>query len=318
MTPSLGEPASKLPASAGTPLTVVVSGASGLVGSSLLPFLAAGGHRVVPMVRSRGGPPGVLWNPAAGVVDRAGLERVDAVIHLAGESIASGRWTRAKKGRIRASRVEGTRLLAASLAALEVRPRTLVCASAIGFYGDRGDAALDEASPRGAGFLADVCAEWESAAAPARAAGIRVVQLRFGVILSAAGGALARMLLPFRVGAGGVIGDGRQYMSWIAIDDAVGAIHHALVTTALEGPVNVVAPAAVTNREFTRTLGRVLRRPTIIPMPAVAARLAFGEMADELLLASTRVVPRRLRETGYAFREPDLEAALRHLLGRPR
>jgi len=300
----------------GAPLTVVVSGASGLVGSSLLPFLTTGGHRVVPLVRSRGAAPGVLWDPATGVIDKVGLDRVDAVVHLAGESIASGRWTPQKKARIRASRVDGTRLLCEALAALGTRPRTLVCASAIGFYGDRGDAELDEASARGEGFLADVCAEWEAATAPARTAGIRVVHLRFGVILTPAGGALARMLLPFRLGAGGVVGGGRQYMSWITIDDAVGAIHHALITPALEGPVNAVAPTPVTNREFTRALGRVLRRPTIFPMPAVVARLAFGEMADELLLASARVVPRKLRESGYAFREPDLETALRHLLGR--
>ena len=301
---------------AGAPLTVVVSGASGLVGSSLLPFLTTGGHRVVPMVRARGGPAGVFWDPVARVIDRAGLERADAVVHLAGESIASGRWTPERKARIRASRVEGTRLLCEALAALDARPRTLVCASAIGFYGDRGDAELDEASPRGTGFLADVCAEWEAATAAARAAGVRVVHLRFGVILTPAGGALARMLLPFRLGAGGVLGSGRQYMSWIAIDDAVGAIHHALVTPALDGPVNAVAPMPVTNREFTRALGRVLRRPTVFPVPAVMARLAFGEMADELLLASARVVPRKLRDSGYAFREPDIEAALRHLLGR--
>jgi hypothetical protein len=268
------------------------------------------------MVRSAGGPPGVRWDPVAGIIDKAGLDRVDAVVHLAGESIASGRWTPDKKARIRASRMDGTRLLCEALAALDTRPRTLVCASAIGFYGDRGDAELDEASARGEGFLADVCAEWEAATAPARTAGIRVVQLRFGVILTPAGGALARMLLPFRLGAGGVLGGGRQYMSWIAIDDAVGAIHHALIAPVLEGPVNAVAPTPVTNREFTRALGRVLRRPTIFPMPAVVARLAFGEMADELLLSSARVVPRKLRESGYAFREPDLETALRHLLGR--
>jgi uncharacterized protein (TIGR01777 family) len=303
----------------GAPLSVVVSGASGLVGSSLLPFLTTGGHRVVPMVRStraRGDASGVRWDPAAKVIDRAGLERVDAVVHLAGESIAGGRWTTEKKARIRGSRVDGTRLLCETLAALDAPPRTLVCASAIGFYGDRGGTPLDESSPRGKGFLADVCGEWEAAAAPARAAGIRVVHLRFGVVLTPAGGALQRMLLPFRLGAGGVVGSGEQYMSWIAIDDAVGAIHHALVTPALEGPVNAVAPAAVTNREFTRALGRVLRRPTIVPMPAVIARLAFGEMADELLLASTRVVPRRLGESGFTFREPDLETALAHLLGR--
>jgi uncharacterized protein (TIGR01777 family) len=194
----------------------------------------------------------------------------------------------------------------------------LVCASAIGWYGDRGDEVLTEDSAAGSGFLAEVCRDWETATEPATACGIRVVHLRVGVILSPAGGALAKMLLPFRLGAGGVIGSGRQWVSWIALDDAVGAIHHALCTETLRGPVNAVCPQPITNREYTKTLGRVLWRPTLFPMPAFAARLAFGEMANELLLASTRVQPARLLATGYRFRDPELEDALRFLLGRPR
>ena len=212
--------------------------------------------------------------------------------------------------------MEGTRAVAERLAAREHKPRVLVCASAIGFYGDRGDEVLDETAAMGMGFLADVCRDWEEATEPARAAGIRVVHLRFGVILSPAGGALGKMLTPFRLGAGGRLGGGSQFMSWISVDDAAGAILHAIARDDLAGPVNMVSPAPVTNLEFTKTLGRVLRRPTILPMPAFAARLAFGEMADELLLSSTRVVPRRLQETGFVFRDPTLEAALRRLLGR--
>ena len=195
-------------------------------------------------------------------------------------------------------------------------PKVLVCASAIGFYGDRCDEELNEESAAGTGFLADVAQQWEAATQPARDAGIRVVNLRFGVILSPKDGALAKMLLPFKLGGGGRVGSGKQYWSWVSIDDAAGAIHHALMTDSLSGPVNAVAPNSVTNAEFTKTLGRVLRRPTVVPMPAFAARLALGEMADALLLASTRVVPKELNRTGYEFRQPTLEAALRHLLGR--
>lgn len=297
-------------------MNILVSGSTGLIGSALVPALGAAGHRVRRLVRGPSGGAGgdVRWDPEAGVLDAGGLEGCDAVVHLAGENIA-GRWTAAKKRRIRDSRVKGTGLLAQALARLGRPPRVLVCASAIGYYGDRGAEAMREDSPRGKGFLAEVCAEWEAAAAPAAQKGIRVVNLRFGVVLSPRGGALAKMLLPFRLGLGGTVGRGNQWMSWIAIDDAVGAILHALQSEALRGPANAVAPNPVTNRDFTRALGRAVRRPTIFPMPAFAARLAFGEMAEELLLASTRVEPVKLLATRYAFRHPEVEGALRHLLG---
>lgn len=297
-------------------MNILVSGASGLVGSALLPFLTASGHSVTRLARSApSSAPSVAWDPEAGVRDVAALEGFDAVVHLAGESIASGRWTAAKKARIRDSRVQGTRLLCEALAQLSRPPRLLACASAIGFYGSRGDETLTEDSAAGTGFLADVCRDWEQATQPARAKGIRVVNLRSGVILSSQGGALAKMLLPFKMGVGGIVGPGTQYMSWIDVDDMVGAIVHVLDNDSLSGPVNFVAPQPVTNHEFTKTLGRVLYRPTFLPMPAFAARLAFGEMADELLLASTRVIPKKLQEGGYAFRYANLDGSLRHWLG---
>lgn len=297
-------------------MRILISGASGMVGSALIPFLTTGGHQVTKLVRKQPGANEAQWNPAEQQIDQAALANCDAVVHLAGDNIADGRWTKAKKERILESRVQGTRLLAESLAKLATPPRVLVCASAIGYYGSRGDEWLDETSTSGAGFLAEVCRQWEAATAPARQAGIRVVHVRFGVILSPKGGALAKMLLPFKLGAGGVIGSGEQYWSWITLDDVIGAIHHAVLTESLHGPVNVVAPQPVTNREFTKTLGRVLNRPTIFPMPAFAARLALGEMADELLLASQRVRPTQLEQSAYVFRHPQLEPALRALLGK--
>ena len=297
-------------------LHVAVSGSSGLVGSNLIPLLTTGGHRITRLVRSEPGDGQVRWDPQAEQFDASALDGVDAVVHLAGESIADGRWSDAVKQRIRDSRVNGTRLLCEGLARMKSPPRVLVCTSAIGFYGNRGDQLLTEKISVGEGFLAEVVRDWEQATEPAAAAGIRVVSLRTGIVLSPAGGALAKMLTPFKLGAGGRIGSGKQYWSWISIDDLIGSIHHALMTDALVGPINAVAPQPVTNREFTNTLGRVLRRPTLVPMPATAARLALGEMADELLLASARVEPRRLLETDYPFRHPQLEQALRHLLGR--
>jgi uncharacterized protein (TIGR01777 family) len=295
---------------------ILVTGSTGLIGSALIPSLTADGHEVTRLLRSqpKPGEKAISWEPEAGRLDPKGLEGIDAVVHLAGENIAE-RWTAQKKTRIRDSRVKGTRLLSDTLARLEMPPKVLVCASAIGYYGDRGEELLTEASSPGRGFLAEVCQAWEEAAEPARRKGIGVVHLRFGMILSAAGGALAKMLPPFRLGIGGALGSGRQYISWIAIDDVIGAVHHALVSAGMSGPTNTVAPQAVTNQEFTRVLGKVLGRPTVLPMPAFAARLMFGEMADEVLLASARVQPTKLLSTGYVFRYPDLEPALRHVLG---
>jgi uncharacterized protein len=297
-------------------LHVAVTGASGLVGSDLIPLLTTGGHKVTRMVRGEAGDNEVSWDPTAESFDASSLDGVDAAVHLAGENIAGGRWTAAMKQKIRDSRVNGTRSLCEALARMESPPKVLVVASAIGFYGNRDDEIMDESSKAGEGFLSDVCREWEDATQAARDAGIRVVNLRIGVVLSPKGGALAKMLTPFKLGGGGIIGNGRQYWSWISIDDVAGAIHHALMTDSLSGPVNAVAPNAPMNREFTKTLGRVLRRPTILPMPAFAAKLALGEMANDLLLASTRVEPTKLIESGYKFRQPTLEKSLRHILGK--
>jgi len=299
-------------------MRVLLSGSSGLVGSALIPVLTGGGHQVVRLLRSepRDAVSEVRWDPETGDIDAAGLKGVEAALHLAGESIAAGRWTAAKKARILESRIKGTRLLAEALAGLERRPKVFVSASAVGYYGDRADEALTEESGSGSAFLSEVCRQWEGATEPAATAGIRVVNLRFGVMLSAIGGALPRLLTPFRLGVGGRLGSGNQYMSWIAIDDVVQVILHALSTEALRGPVNAAAPQSVTNREFTKTMGRVLGRPTVFPLPAFAARLAFGQMADELLLCSQRVEPAKLLAGGYRFRFPELEGALRHLLGK--
>ncbi len=301
-------------------MKIIVTGASGLIGSALVSSLLTQGHQVTTLVRQESQQRtqmdvnAVPWNPTAGELDAARLVGHDAAVHLAGESIAEGRWTDEKKRRIRASRIESTRLLAESLAQLQTRPHTFVCASAIGYYGDRGAEVLTEASAPGTDFLAQVCREWEEASEPARAAGIRTVNLRFGVVLSEAGGALAKMLTPFKLGVGGRIGSGKQYMSWIALDDAVGAIAHALTNESVAGPVNVVAPQPVTNSEFTKALGHALGRPTIFPVPAFGLRLALGEMADALLLSSARVEPAQLKATGYQFNYPQLDAALRHVL----
>ncbi len=297
---------------------VVVTGSTGLIGSALVSFLTTEGHRVTRLMRStpRPGAAEVPWAPEAGSVAVPGLEGAEAVVHLAGENIATGRWTAAKKARIRDSRVQGTRVLCEALTQLAEPPKVLVSASAIGYYGDRGPEILPETSRPGQDFLARVCRDWEAAIEPAAQCGIRVVLLRIGVVLSPTGGALGKMLGPFSLGIGGIIGTGQQYLSWIAIDDVVSAISHAIGTETLAGPVNVVAPHPVTNREFTKTLGRVLRRPTLLPMPALVARLGLGEMAEALLLASTRVEPGRLHNTGFTFGYPELEGALRHLLGK--
>jgi len=275
--------------------------------------LTAAGHQVKRLLRPQSASPqeGIRWDPASGAIDTAALEDVEAVVHLAGESVV-GRWTPEKKTAIRDSRVNSTRVLAEALTRLAKPPRVMVCASAVGIYGNRGHELLTEQSAPGTGFLASVALAWEGAAQPAARAGIRIVNVRIGMVLSRRGGALAKMLPPFRLGLGGVIGNGQQHWSWIALEDVCGAIVHAMTAEVLHGPVNAVAPHPVTNREFTRMLGRVLVRPTICPLPVCAARLMFGEMADELLLASTRVEPSRLLAADYRFQFPHLEDALRH------
>ena len=293
-----------------------MTGSHGLVGSTLTPLLTTGGHRVTRLVRSTPGEHEVKWDPQADKFDASALDGVDAIIHLAGENIAGARWNAKVKERIRNSREHGTRVLCEGLARMKSPPKVLVCASAVGFYGDRGDEVLTEDSPRGEGFLADVVDAWETACEPARAAGIRVVNLRYAMLLSPKEGALAKMLTPFKLGGGGKVGSGRQYWPWLSIDDAAGVALHALMTDSLSGPVNAVAPQTITNLEFTKTLGKVLNRPTIVPMPAFAARLALGEMADELLLASIRAQPTKLNASNYVFRHAELETALRHLLGK--
>jgi uncharacterized protein (TIGR01777 family) len=292
-------------------LKILVSGASGLIGTAFSAAAASAGHQTVKLSRSGGG--GASWDPERGEIDRNALEGVDAVLHLAGESIASGRWSAARKERILRSRTQGTTLLAQTLAGLTRKPAVMVSASAIGFYGDRGDEILREDSASGKDFLAQVCREWEAATAPASAAGIRVVNIRTGIVLSRKGGALPKMALPFKLFVGGKVGTGSQYMSWIHIDDEVGAILHCMMNAGIRGPVNLVSPSPVTNAEFTQTLARVLSRPAILPLPAFAARLAMGEMADALLLSSQRVEPAKLRFTAYPFRHSNLDEALRSL-----
>jgi len=294
-------------------MKIAVTGAGGLVGSRLVPFLKKGGHEVIPIVRRKASGDGIHWDPYRQELDTENLADVDALVHLSGENIA-GRWTAEKKRKIRESRVAVTRFLCDRLLQMEDPPPTVVAASAIGFYGDRGNDYLTEDDDGGSGFLASVTAEWEAATHSAIEEGIRVVNLRIGVVLSPEGGALQKMLLPFKIGLGGTIGDGRQYWSWITIDDLIGIIQHAIKTDYLIGPVNAVVPEAVTNAEFTKVLGKVLSRPTLLPMPAFAARLAFGEMADALLLSSTRVEPTRLLKTEFEFRHPDLEEGLSDLL----
>lgn len=301
---------------AGRRLTVAVSGASGLIGSALVALLGGGGHRVIRLVRGEArGDDEVRWSPGEGVIEHEKLEGVDAVVHLAAESIV-GRWSEAKKRRVRDSRVAGTRLLAEGLARLQHKPSVLVSASATGFYGDRGEDLLDETASPGDGFLADVARQWEAAADPARHAGIRVVHPRIGMVLTPAGGALASVLPVFNLGLGGVLGSGRQVWPWITLDDVIDAIHFAIVTEAVAGPINFVGPERVTNREFTRTLGRVLGRPTLLPVPKAGPRVVFGELADALLFASTDARPKALQDAGYAFRHPTLDAGLGHVLGR--
>jgi len=295
-------------------LRIAITGATGMLGSALAPVLSAAGHQVVAVSR-RAMPGGIVWDPLHGTMRPTDLDGVDGVIHLAGENLAEGRWTADRKSQLRQSRIASTGLLASTMASLGKPPAVLICASAIGIYGNRGDELLDEASAPGSGFLAELVRDWEASAEPAREAGIRVVHARFGVILSRQGGALAKMVTPFKLGLGGPFGDGQQWLSWVAMADVFGMISAALTRTDLSGPINVTAPEPLRNREFVAALGHELGRPAVVPIPAFALRLALGEMADEALLSSTRVLPRRLEEAGFLFRFPELKAALHEVLG---
>jgi uncharacterized protein (TIGR01777 family) len=300
------------PASSLNSSFVAISGATGLIGRALVARLRARNVRVRRLVRTAraDAPDDIVWDPMRGTLAPHDLEGADAVVHLAGEPIAQ-RWTDARKRAIRESRVRGTELVARTLAALERRPRVLLSGSAVGIYGDRGDEPLDEESAPGTDFLSGIAREWESASSSAVDAGVRVVLLRTGIVLSPHGGALERLLLPFRLGVGGPIGGGRQWMSWISLDDHVRAMEHAMATTGLHGPVNLVAPNPVTNAEFAATLGRVLARPALVPVPALALELAFGEMARATILAGQRALPKSLLRSGFTFAHPTLEQALR-------
>ncbi len=304
------------------PIRFLIAGASGLVGRALTAFLQTQGHTVMRLVRrATRERDEVFWNPAKGEIDPQAMRGVDALVNLSGEGVADGRWTAERKEAIVRSRVDSTRTLVAAIAAVQserLRPFVFVSASATGVYGNRGDEVLDEGAPNGTGFLADVCTAWEREAVAADALGVRVVELRTGVVLTPAGGALAKLLPVFRAGLGGRLGDGRMWMSWISLDDLTAAIYHAVLDRRCDGPVNAVAPQAVTNAEFTRVLGKVLRRPAVLPVPEAALRAVFGEMAEETLLSSARVVPGKLTEAGYGFRHENVESALRHLLGRVR
>lgn len=297
--------------------TVLISGAAGFIGTHLTELLVTEGYNVRILTRSSTVSKDnvVCWNPDKGELDVPSLEGLDAVVHLAGENIA-GRWTQDKKAKIENSRVDGTKLLSESLATLGKKPEIFIAASAIGIYGDRGDEILTETSAPGTGFLADVGVKWENATNSAEEAGIRVCNIRIGLVLGADGGALEKMLIPFKLGLGGKIGDGHQYWSWIAIDDVVRIIYYLLENPDLKGPVNLVSPNAVTNEEFTSALGRVLNRPTILPLPGFVAKGLLGEMAEETMLSSTRVVPQKLLDSGFKFRYTDLKDALSDILSK--
>jgi uncharacterized protein (TIGR01777 family) len=297
-------------------MKILISGASGLTGTALVSGLRVQGHNVARLVRpgSAASAGDVTWDPMTATVDVAAMEGMDAVVHLSGASIAQGRWTPARKAVLRSSRVDTTRVLVDALASLRQKPRVFVSASAIGCYGDRGNEILTESSTIGTDFLSLVVRDWEAEANRAEISGIRTVLLRFGVILSSDGGALPQMLMPFKFSLGGRLGSGKQWMSWIALEDAIEIICSAIVNENLAGPLNVVAPNPLTNADFTRIAAAVLHRPAIFAAPAFALRIALGEMADALLLASQRVVPERLLAAGYAFRLPEFESALRSIL----
>lgn len=298
--------------------TVAISGATGLVGTELSSLFREEGKSVLAISRREGAAydDTIRWDPSSGLTNPARLESVDAIVHLAGENIAGGRWNETLKRKIRNSRVEGTRNLVKSIAAVEKRPKVLVSASAIGFYGDRGAAELTESSESGTGFLSEVCQEWEAEADAAKALGLRVVKIRIGVVLSPKGGALAKMLLPFKMGLGGVVGSGNQYWSWIGLEDLTRAIAWCVNNDSVEGPVNAVSPTPMTNKDFTKGVGKALSRPTIFPLPGFMAKIVLGEMAESLLLSSTRVMPDALTKSGFEFSHPELVGCLKHELGR--
>ena len=295
-------------------MRILISGSTGLIGSAFIRAASAANHTCIPLVRKRGVGASVYWDPESGTIDSTALQEIDAVVHLAGESIAARRWTVAQKDRILNSRIRSTNLLASTIKGMNPRPRVMISASAIGYYGDRGGERLTEGSSHGSDFLSHVCVEWERAAMSAAVPGVRVVLLRTGIVLAKDGGALAKMVTPFKFGVGGRIGPGTQYMSWIDLEDEVQVILYCLQNESIQGPVNCAAPSAVTNAEFTKTLGRALSRPALFPLPAFAARAMLGEMADALLLSSQRVEPAKLLASGYVFRHTNLEETLRRIL----
>lgn len=299
-------------------MLVAVTGSTGMIGSALISRLAADGHEVLRLTRSPSPAQGAArWDPAGGTIDSDALSKADAVVHLAGRNIAALRWTPRVKREILDSRTHGTRLLAETMAGLPDGPRVLVCASGINYYGDRGDEVVTETSPGGSGFLAEVCRQWEGAADPARAAGVRTVHVRTGFVQTPRGGALAAQLPLFRLGLGGRLGSGRQWWSWVTLDDVIGIYRHAVTTGAASGPLNATAPNPVTNAEYTATLARVVGRPALVPVPSFGPRLLFGQLADELLFSTARVHPAATESSGYSFQHPNLEAALRHILNQP-
>ena len=297
-------------------MKILISGASGLIGKAIMNSLADQGHQVISLQRKSSS---IIpyWDIENGIIELGANQRIDVVIHLAGESIAEGRWNQQKKERIKNSRINGTKLLSEYFSKANYQPKVFISGSAIGFYGNRGDEELSEKSKKGIGFLSDVCYQWEDATSLASQSGIRVANIRFGMVLSSKGGALKKMLLPFKIGLGGVIGNGQQYISWITINDVVGIVNYIIKNEDLQGPINVVSPNPVTNYNFTKILGEKLNRPTLFPLPAFLAKILLGEMAKELLLSSTKVTPRKLQKSGYIFKNTTLENAFEKMLNTP-
>ncbi|MEN8136139.1 MAG: TIGR01777 family oxidoreductase [Thermodesulfobacteriota bacterium] len=296
-------------------MQILISGASGLIGKEIANSLAEQGHQIVSLQRKSAATT-PYWDIENEIIELGANQKIDVVINLAGESIADGRWNQQKKAKIKNSRVKGTKLLAEYFSRANYQPKVFISASAIGFYGDRGDEKLSEESRKGTGFLSDVCYQWEGATTKAAQSGIRVANIRSGIVLSLKGGALKKMLPPFKMGLGGIIGTGKQYISWVTINDVVGIINHIIKNEALKGPINLVSPNPVTNHDFTKTLGKLLNRPTCFPLPAAMAKILLGEMAQELLLASTKVIPGKLQESGYIFKYATLQDAFKAILKR--